>query len=84
MKEVEYLDELKEGEMVYLIKKDGKKEILLKLESIEPELKGVYVKSQYPNSGNLEYLSNKDWNEKYLRKFIVSGESFWGKEYKEK
>lgn len=83
MEEVEHLEDLKEGEFVYLIKKDGKTELVVRLEMEELELKGRYAISQYPLSGSLKYISNKDWDEKYLRKYRVSGESSWYKEYEE-
>jgi hypothetical protein len=83
MKEVEYLEDLKEGDFVYLITKNGNKELVFRLDMEEPELKGRYAISQYPISGNLRYISDKDWDEKYLRKYRISGGSSWCKEFEE-
>jgi hypothetical protein len=83
MKEVEYLEDLKVGELVYLIGKDGKTKIVVRLDSDISGLKGRYVKSQYPISGQLEYISDKDWDNLYHKKYRISGESSWYKEYKE-
>jgi len=83
MKEVEHLEDLKEGEFVYLITKDGKEDFVFKVDSEEPELKGIFAISQYPSSGSLRFISDKDWEEKYLHKYRISGESSYCKEYKE-
>ncbi len=83
MKEVEFLEELEVGDFVLLKDKDGNNAIVVKLDTEESELKGRIVKSQYPNSGNLEYLSERDWNERFFHKYKVSGSCDWGKEYTE-
>ena len=83
MRKVEYLEDLKEGEFVYLIRKDGYKEIVVKIDSDELGFKGRFAISQYPTSGSVVYISNKDWERNYLHKYVVSGESSWGKEYTE-
>ena len=83
MREVKYLEDLEEGDFVYLITKDGNRELVFRLDMEVPELKGRFAISQYPKSGNLRLISDKDWNEKYLHRYRISGESSWGKEYKE-
>jgi hypothetical protein len=83
MEEVEYLEDIEVGEFVLLKNKNGDKFIVVKLDSDESEIKGRYVKTQYPYSGSREFLSQRDWDNNYHHKFKVSGSCDWGKEYSE-
>jgi hypothetical protein len=83
MEKVEYLQDLEVGEFVLLKNRKGDRYIVVKLDSDESEIKGRYVKTQYPYSGSAEFLSQKDWDNYYYQKFKVSGSCDWGKEYSE-